>query len=484
MKILGFNINRAAPPIQQRRFNASRINRLTNDWAFAQIKINQDIKSSLATLRERSRDLAKNNNHFKKFLSMCEKHVIGPAGIQLQMKVEDSPGKPDNIANSLIENEFYLWGKKGQCDVSGKLSWMDCQKLFTRTFFCDGECVVRMIDGWDKNPWRFAIQFIDSSLLDVTHSTKAEAGNRIIMGVELDSWERPVKYWFSTIDNVDDGHGMTISSRKMPIPAQDIIHGFISEFVGQARGIPRGSSAVLAINMLNGYAEAELVAARAAACKGGFYTQNGGEYKGDDVIDGRIVEELSPGIARVLPEGVDFKEHNPTHPNGNYANYTKAILREIASGLDVHYNSLANDLEGVNYSSMRSGSLEERDAWKIYQQFTIETFCEPIFTRWLKSSIKYKLFNQLPMSKFDKFHSDTWIPRRWTWVDPSADVEANLDLLEKNLTTPQAILAEYGKDLEDVYSEMQKAKDLATKYGIKDVVKEAIRPVVDNIPKQ
>ena len=39
---------------------------------------------------------------------------------------------------------------------------------------------------------------------------------------------------------------------------------------------------------------------------------------------------------------------------------------------------MANDLEGVNFSSIRSGTLEERDKWAADQQWFIETVLERI----------------------------------------------------------------------------------------------------------
>ena len=52
-----------------------------------------------------------------------------------------------------------------------------------------------------------------------------------------------------------------------------------------------------------------------------------------------------------LPNGVDFKAFDPDHPTSQFESFVKSILRQIASGLNVPYNELANDLEGVSYSS-------------------------------------------------------------------------------------------------------------------------------------
>jgi capsid protein len=50
------------------------------------------------------------------------------------------------------------------------------------------------------------------------------------------------------------------------------------------------------------------------------------------------------------------------------------VLRGAANGAGVSYNALANDLENVNYSSIRAGVQEDQAHWKTLQQFMITRF--------------------------------------------------------------------------------------------------------------
>jgi lambda family phage portal protein len=457
MKIFGLEVKRnLIPAIIKRGFSAAKINRLTNDWAYAIINTNDDIKNNLQILKGRSRELAKNNSLFRKYLSMREKNIVGANGITLQMKVKEASGNLDKGANSIIEKAFYDWQSAKHCDVAGKLTWIKFQRLWSRTLAIDGEVVVRIWKGRGK--YGFQLQMIDSFALDIQYN---DINRNIIMGVELDSFGKPIAYhfkaskWESTYST---------DNQRQRIPANEIIHKFVVEFPGQVRGIPKPASSILAINMLNGYSEAELVAARASACKGGFY-EAGENYVGDDEVDGQIIEETSPGMARLLPKGLTWKEHNPTHPNGNYEGFTRAQMREVAGGLDVSYNSLSSDLTSVNFSSMRSGALEERDGWKLEQSDMIEDLCEPVFEGWLDMFLLSGVSN-LPYSKLEKFHADNWIPRAFQWVDPRADAEANILLMEKGLKAPQEIVAEQGQELEDVYMRIAKAKEMQLKYKL------------------
>jgi capsid protein len=58
---------------------------------------------------------------------------------------------------------------------------------------------------------------------------------------------------------------------------------------------------------------------------------------------GQFIKELSPGEASIVPEGYTVKSVTPTHPNTNFGNFCKAIIRRIASAVGVSYNRLAHD---------------------------------------------------------------------------------------------------------------------------------------------
>ena len=61
------------------------------------------------------------------------------------------------LGRQIIEREFANWGKA--CTVDGRLSWVDAQKLFVETVARDGECLIRLVRGYN-NPFGFALQFI------------------------------------------------------------------------------------------------------------------------------------------------------------------------------------------------------------------------------------------------------------------------------------------------------------------------------------
>jgi len=205
------------------------------------------------------------------------------------------------------------------------------------------------------------------------------------------------------------------------IPASEIIHPFITDRIAQTRGTPWMVSAMTRLQMLGSYEEAELTAARVAASKMGFLVKERSEgYIGDTDEAGNPLMEVEPGAIEELPMGTTFQSWNPDHPVGNYAGFVKSCLRGIAAGLGVNYNMLANDLEGVNYSSIRAGLLDEREYYKAVQRWFIDTVITPVFEGWLETNILNGTIN-LPAAKLEKFNAPDWKPRRWAWVDPLKD---------------------------------------------------------------
>jgi lambda family phage portal protein len=188
----------------------------------------------------------------------------------------------------------------------------------------------------------------------------------------------------------------------------------------------------------------------------------------DDDLD--LTMQVEPGMCQELPPGVTFKESNPNYPNGELQIFSKSMLRGIASGLGVAYNSLANDLEGVNFSSIRQGALDEREFWKERQEWFIESFMEPIFELWLPVALlgnRIKIDgNPLRPEKIDKYREVQWQPRRWQWIDPRADVNAAIESKNNLLTSPGQIIRDQGRDPSSVWREISNDIDQMKQAGI------------------
>lgn len=407
----------------------------------------------------RSREQWSNNDYVRSFIRLVRQNVVGPQGVKLQAKAKTPRGKSDADANDAIETAWCEWGTKGNCDVTGQLSWREIQCMAMETTARDGEFIARKVYGADAGPMGFALQLVDPQRLSVKYENYkfGNNGHFIRQGIEFNRYGRPVAYHFTSMDEWDAYYYSINGKGFVRIPAEEIIHGFVHEMVGQRRGLPWAGTSLFRLHHLQGFEDAAVQNARASATKMGFI-----QYKegfGPQCDDDQPVEiEAEPLAFHELPEGAEIADWNPNYPSGEFATFNKAMLRGAAAGMGVLYNNLAGDLEGVNFSSIRQGTLDEREHWKELQQWLIETLVAPVYAEWLKFSLlagTIKVKNRpLPPEKLKVYSEVEWQGRRWAWIDPRADNDANISAMRAGLKSPSQIIRESGRDPEEVYREI------------------------------
>ena len=462
-----FNRRKKARPLNLRSYAGAQKGRLFADFFSNSKSADAELAPALRTLRDRSRELARNDSYVKRYLALLSANVVGTKGIRLSCKARDDNGQLDIVGNQIIEREFARWCKKANCTVTGKLSFIDAQKLFIETLARDGECLVKHVKTKD-NPFNYSIQFIEADHLDEELTEIAGNNNKIRMGVECNPVGRPLAYHLFKNHPYDTDSYASPGQKYIRIPAEEMIHAYMQERPEMTRGVPWTATAMDKIHTLNGYRQAELTASRLAACKMGFYTSPGGDgYVGEDYEDTYSpIMEAEPGTFEQLPSGMDFKSFEPNHPTSAFDAFEKAILRGISSGLNISYHSLANDLSSVNYSSIRAGSLEDRAQFGVIQEFVVAHFIEPIFREWLEMAMTTNQI-PLPMTRFDKFaDSATFIPRSWSYVDPQKEIQANILGLKSGQVTMADIQSAYGRDVEELFEQHDREKKLAEQYGV------------------
>lgn len=463
---------------EKRRFEAAQQSRLSYGWTTTNSKLDAELRGDLSALRARSRDLSINNDHARKFLSMVRANVVGPNGFTLQSQVTDTNGKSDSLARKAIEGAFWKWGRAGECETTGKMSFEDFCRVYITTIARDGEALARRIRD-RKFRFGYRLQMLDIDRLDITYNENLKNGNVVRMSIEFDTYGAPVAYWLLNCHPGDYMQNTTALQRER-IPADQIFHNFIIERPEQSRGFPWMASAMQRMQMLQGYEEAAIVAARNGASKMGFFVTPDGTAKG--LGDGKEEGDFESGAGEfttnaeagtfdVIPEGYTFQQYNPEYPTANFDSFVKSCLRSIASGLDIAYNTMANDLEGVNFSSIRSGTLTERESWMVIQNWTEEALLRLVFMDWLESALlKCAIVmpngSALPASKLEKFSAHIWQGRRWSWVDPMKDIEASVLAIKSGLSTPQIVAAQMGLDIEDVIDAIAQANSLALAAGL------------------
>lgn len=446
-----------APSRRDATFAGAEVNRLFIDWLSSVKTADEEIRPGLRRLRGRARALARNDGYTKKFMLLLATNVIGPAGFKLQSKVKDDAGELLDDVNTPIEKAWRAWSE-GKVTVDGKLSFVPLEQLLLKSVGRDGEIFVRLYRGFPANPHGLALQAIDPDVLDENlNLPRGVNQNEIRLGVEVNEFGRPLAYHFNRSDR----------SGRDRVLAEEIIHLYLPDRINQTRGVTWLHSIMAPLKMLGGYEEAEVVAARSAAAKMGWIQAKDNALTDIGMtLDKTIEMDAAPGTIEQLPAGWEFHGWSPDHPTGAFAPFVKGCLRKIATGLGVSYNALASDLEGVNYSSMRSGLLLERELWQLLQAWWIADFRRAIFDAWLPLAL---LTGELvlPTGRDPRdVNEPKWTPRGWSWVDPLKDVKAAQEAVNNGLGSRTQYLAEQGLEFEGVLDELAAEEALADKKGV------------------
>jgi len=459
---------RAAGTGRRDTYKAGEVNRLVADWVATILHPDDEMRFSMRRIRGRARDLRRNNPYTRHFLNMLAVNVVGPTGFQHQARVRNNDGQLNRFTNNQIEEGWAEW-----CDdvtIGQPLSLNAFQRQSIKGVGCDGERFVRIWRGHEANRFGLALEAVNADMLDETYNVpKSDDANEIRMGVEVNGFGRPVAYHFWNKPEKILGTDFSPRERKR-VPADEVIHLYDQDEANQTRGITWLLAVAVNLKMLDGYTEAELVAARTAAAKQGWFVKKGDTPQAGEGLtpdeNNRVALEANPGLMDFAPDGYEFQSWTPEHPTGAFADFVKSKVREIATGVSVSYNALASDLENVNYSSLRSGLLLERDMWRMLQQWWIGMFLRRVYREWLNSALLTGALSLGPRTA-SKFVACKWTPRGWPWVDPEKDVNAAIAGIQSGLDSRTDTLAEQGRDFESILERLAEEEEMAAEYGVK-----------------
>lgn len=441
-------------PKKTRSFKGAKTTRFTNWLMNTFAPINKELKGDLRELIIRSRSLAKNNEIMRSHLHNMEKSIVGRQGFRLQSLIKSIDGKLDDKVNLQIQKAWFDFGKRsnGYIEKSGLQGAIDLDILILRTLIIDGEVFIR-IDRDAKNEYGISFELLDSLTIDTTKNQLAtETQNAIYMGVQVDKYNRPVQYW------IRENNGENYNTGKLyAIPADEIIHIYKQEFVGQTRGFGDIVASIDSLQQLDDFAVAELIQAKISACQGIFYERTGdtaGDFldqASDDVEDqGNFIQQIAPGIASIVPQGYTVKTMTPTHPNSNFAGFVKAIVRRIASACGVSYNRLSHDYEAVNYSSLREASLDQAKTYANLQRFLIDNWKNIQYELFLKSYIINSPQTVLTPTRFKDYLDYHFIGRKEALFDEAKQIVGIERKLKMGLSNPIIELQQRGLDPKEV----------------------------------
>jgi lambda family phage portal protein len=421
-----------------RKFDAATAGRRASGWEATGTSVNTETLLSLRILRDRSRDMVRNNPYAKNAVDVITTNTIGTG-------LRANPTGENDAQTKQVTQLWKDFAETTECDFNGQMNFYGLESLVMRTVAESGECLIikRPLGSKSKNAVPFQLQVVEPDFIDLSRDNPVlQNGGYIQQGIEFDKNGKRVGYYLYP-RHPGESFSHTIVSTF--VKASEVLHVYRIERPGQIRGIPFGVSAMMRLKDFDDYEDAELMRQKIAACFAVFITDSGANSLGGAKPNDKLPERVEPGIIERLPAGKTVTFGAPPVTTG-YAEYSKKILQAIAIGYGVTYEALTSDLSNVNFSSGRMGWLEfHRRIVHWQDNILIPMFCNGVF-EWFKEYLQI-------LGAKGKFKTIWTAPRR-EMIDPVKETEAFQLAIRNGLMSWSEVVRMLGSDPETVLQQI------------------------------
>jgi len=405
----------------------------------AKAEISRDLKE----LRNRSRELVRNNAHAAKGVEVIANNLVGK-GIMPAFKTSADDGNDQR--RDVLASLWRSWAGSTDCDFDGTLTYSGIQKLTGRAVPESGEILIRR-RRVNNGVIPLKLQILESDFLVLDDSLTATAdGSYICQGKEYNGSGELVAYHLYE-EHPGNVNYFGTGVKTVRVPAEDIAHVFRIDRPGQIRGVPWLAPVMLRLKDFDEFEDAQLVRQKIAACFAAFVHDI--TSSDDDVDDEDLdISKFEPGIIEMLPPGKTVTLANPPGVT-DYKEYSTTQLQAIAAGLGISYEALTGDLSEVNFSSARMGWLEfgrNLDSWR---ELMINPMLNQKVLRWFKEAA-------LLVGVDAQGLEATWTAPKREMIDPTREVPAKINAIRGGLVTLSEAIREQGKNPDDHLEEFSK----------------------------
>jgi lambda family phage portal protein len=428
-----------------RGYDAAKVGRRTDGWTAGGGSANVEINSSLIRVRNRCRDVVRNNEYAARAL---ETLVVNTVGDGITIKAPDQS----------------LWDDWcDYCDADGQLDFNGLMELAVRTRRESGEVIIRFRQRLPEDGFKVPLQLqvLEPDHLDSTKMGPLANGNFAIAGVEFNLIGQRVAYWLFPVHPGEVATYRLQSFQSKRVPASEVLHYYRKRRPSQVRGMPEFAVSLLRLRDLADYEQAELVRKKIESCFVAFVRTDdtslrmGPATQPDKAKPAQ--EKVAPGMIKYLSnsEGVDFG--NPAS-GGGYGDYTETQLHAIAAGAGVMFSQMTGNLSRFNFSSYRAGLVDFRQIIKAEQWLALKPMVlAPIGRRFQEVALLAGATKK-PVQRL------TYTMPKLQWVDPLKDVMAAKEEHRGTIKSISESIRERGDDPDKVFAEIaaerQKLKDL------------------------
>lgn len=449
---------------EQRNYDAGSYDRLNAGWVAYNQSAEQTDRYSRDTIRARARDLERNSDMANSVIGAYRRNVVG-RGWTLQARTGS-----DSL-NKQIEEAWKEWCKRKNCDVTETQSFNQMLRMAERRKKVDGGMLFKKCyTSGGLVP--FKLQALEVDELDTGRVSPHNTNCRVIGGIELNTFNKPVGYWIRQYDI--DGFGQMDS---VYVPAKNIIYYYTKDRPSQIREMSDLAPTITRVRDANEFMTAVSVKERIAACLAVFVKKiiptTGGFARGmNSTGDNRPREDyegkrISPGMIKELNAGDEIQVVNPTGQATDAASYIKLQQRLIGAGQGLSYEATSRDMSQSNYSSARQGIIEDGQTYIEDIELLQEVILDEVYESFIISGVLSGVFN-IPgfWENKQKYFKHEWVAPPKPWIDPVKEANATKIALQTGQKTYQQIAAENGKDWKEQIDETVAVLEYAREKGL------------------
>lgn len=424
---------------------------------------NIEVGRALATLRNRSRDLTRNNSWASRALTVIANNVVGEG-------IRPAPqGKKAQVTKA--KELWKLWGESTQCDFYGKNTIYGLQTLAMKSISEGGDIIIikRRRKPTASNPFSIQIQLLEGDHLDhYKDFEQFKNGSYCRLGVQFSQDGIIEGYWIYD-NHPTDGINHTVELNSHFVSINDCIHVFELLRIGQIRGVPQGCSSFIKIGDFSDYEDFQLLRQKIASMYVAFVS--GREFVGDEKASS--YEKLEPGAIEYLNTAETVTFGTPPPAEG-YDSYTKKILQGIAASYNITYEQLTMDYSNVNFTSGRMAKIDGLPYVRSLQyNMLVPQMLVPVWGWFMDACVMSGM-----ISSYVYCSAMDWTAPRIQMLNPVQETNALIAAIQGGITSLSEVHREHGGDFEDFMKEYTKDMELLKKAGVNF---SSITPAIDNL---
>lgn len=405
----------------------------------------------LPTLRDRSRDLERNNPLALGAINTKVTNVVG-SGLKPRAAIDREilTGLTDDEADAwetMAVKEFFLAVGGDDWDVERHHGFLLSQDLVFRSVLSAGDLLVNLPRiPRPGNPYSIRANFIEADR--ISNPNFAGDTEAMVAGVSKDLIGGPIAYH---VANFHPGNLRYTKNRSWrQLKAYDsqgnplALHLYRKRRIGSTRGIPDLAPVVEMLKQFGDYTDSELHAAVVSSLFTVFIKSRDPDKELVDQ-DAKLAERIdskdmalgSGSIVGLWPDE-DITFANPTRPNAAAESFLRTFSEQIGVALELPYEILVKHFT-ASYSAAKAALLE---AWRFFmscRNWLATKYCQPIWNAVISESIA---LGRLPAPGFftdplirQAYLGCEWVGDAMGHIDETKAVEAATARVDNGFST-------------------------------------------------